>query len=93
MVQPGKAQPWSRVVTALRRWGGKKRLARPMSRICPWPPRTAGMMSASQARVRRTAAGTGPVKVKDPLPGAVFPGSAVFSFSAPRSVSAPRRCW
>ena len=62
MVQPGKAQPWSRAVMALRMWGGKIRVVRPMSRMRPSLPSRTGMMSASQAILRMVAAVTGPVK-------------------------------
>ncbi|KRE77527.1 hypothetical protein ASG71_14640 [Arthrobacter sp. Soil763] len=68
MVQPGKVQPWSRAVMALRMWGGKIRLVRPMSRIRPSVPSRIGMMSASQAILRMVAAVTGPVKARVPVP-------------------------
>ena len=76
MVQPGKAQPWSRAVMALRMWGGKILVVRPMSRIRPSLPSTTGMMSASQAIFRTVAALTGPVNVNEPVPGipATLPG-------------------
>ena len=61
MVQLGKVQPWSRAVMALRMWGGKMRVARPMSRMRPSLPRRMGMMSASQAILRMVAGVTGPV--------------------------------
>ena len=69
MVQPGKAQPWSRAVMALRMWGGKILVVRPMSRMRPSLPSRTGMMSASQAIFRMVAALTGPVNVNDPVPG------------------------
>ena len=51
------------------RWAGvKRRVLRPRSRISPWVPRRAGMMSASQATLRRVAAATGPVKANVPVP-------------------------
>ena len=74
MVQLGKAQPWSRAVMALRMWGGKIRVVRPMSRIRPALPRRMGMMSASQAILRTVAGVTGPVNANDPAPG-MLPGS------------------
>lgn len=61
MVQLGKAQPWSRALRALRMWGGKIRVVRPMSRMRPWLLRRTGMMSASQAILRMVEAVTGPV--------------------------------
>ena len=67
MVQPGKAQPRSRAMRALRRWGGKSRVARPMSRIRPWLPSRTGMMSASQAIFRMVEAVTGPVNSSEPV--------------------------
>ena len=69
IVQPGNAQPWSRAVMALRMWGGKILVVRPMSRIRPSLPSRTGMMSASQAIFRMVAALTGPVNVNDPVPG------------------------
>ncbi|MCY1238547.1 hypothetical protein D9M72_512890 [compost metagenome] len=69
MVQPGNAQPWSRAVMALRMWGGKILVVRPMSRTRPWLPRRTGMMSASQAILRTVAAVTGPVNVNEPVSG------------------------
>ena len=69
MVQPGNAQPWSRALMALRMWGGKIRVVRPMSRMRPWLPRRTGMMSASQAIFRTVEALTGPVNVNEPVPG------------------------
>ena len=69
MVQLGKVQPWSRAVRA-RRWAGVKSLVlRPRSRISLLVPRSAGMMSASQAILRRVVAATGPVKAKVPAAG------------------------
>ena len=61
MVQAGNVQPPSRAARA-RRWSGEKiRAARPRFRIRPSPLRTTGMMSASQASWRMSAAEAGPV--------------------------------
>jgi len=51
-VKPGKTQPMSLVRMALRQAALKVRLALPMSRVSLWPPRTAGMIRASQASMR-----------------------------------------
>src|SRR6478672_2287666 len=72
-VQPGRLQPWSRVVRA-RRWARvNRRRLRPRSRGSLLPPRTRGMISASQA-IRRTTPGerTSPVRVV-PLPRPLYP--------------------
>ncbi|MDI2037371.1 hypothetical protein PJL15_04519 [Paenarthrobacter nitroguajacolicus] len=67
MVQSGKAQPPSRAVMALRMWGGKIRLVRPMLRIWESLPSTMGMMSASQAILRMVLGWMGPVNVAVPV--------------------------
>ncbi|MDI2037370.1 hypothetical protein PJL15_04518 [Paenarthrobacter nitroguajacolicus] len=67
MVQSGKAQPPSRAVMALRMWGGKIRLVRPMLRIWESVPSTMGMMSASQAILRMVLGWMGPVNVAVPV--------------------------
>ena len=55
--QPGKAQPWSRWIRALRMPAGTVRERRPMSSTSEREPRTIGMIPASQA-IRRTTAGS-----------------------------------
>src|SRR5687767_4799950 len=88
MVQLGKVQPWSRAVRA-RRWAGvKRRVLRPRSRISPLVPRRAGMMSASQAILRRVAAATGPVNTNAPAPVRIS-GPVLLSVSVPFFGSGP----
>ena len=55
LVQPGKAQCWSRRIRAIQIGRGDQSAGRPTSRTCPSAPRTPGMIWAWQAR-RRTAA-------------------------------------
>lgn len=83
MVQPGKVQPWSRAVMALRMCGGKILVVRPMSRTRLWLPSRMGMMSGSQAILRTVEAVTGPVNVNYPVPG--MPAVVVLEVSWP--------CW
>ena len=68
LVQPGKAQCWSRQTTARQSGGVTSRCRRPTSRTSPLPPRATGMMSASQASRRTTAgASSRPSSVVDTL--------------------------
>ena len=57
LVQAGKVQCWSLITRAVQIAGVTRRRARPTSRTSPRDPRTVGMISASQARRRRTSVG------------------------------------
>ena len=64
-VQPGKAQPPSRAMTARRRAGGMRRVLRPMSRM--WPCSSRAMPVKPQSHARRRS---GRVAPGDRSPGA-----------------------
>ena len=64
--QLGKVQCRSRRISAVQMVAVTRRRRRPMSRTSPWVPRTAGMISASQASRRRVSGGRS-------VPSAVVP--------------------
>ncbi len=78
--------------------GVKSRVLRPRSRISPLVPSRTGMMSASQASLRKVVAATGPVNVKLPAP---VPVPVPVPVPLPASVAVPlaaarwwgRRSW